>query len=161
MYRKAIVALCFLSLTSCVMHAQNAVVEPLRVAAGTILTFHIQTRLHPDSDDEMDRLPQGTVLRVRLLSPIDSSVDRDGTEIRGVIASSVLSGDKVIVRADSEVRGLLALLRSKDHPEGFRYELLITSLMDHGKSYNLTAALNSLFTDGSSQSATPAKSAIK
>ena len=41
---------------------------------------------------------------------------------------------KVIVHSESEVRGILVLLRSKNHPEGFRYELLVTSVTDHAKT---------------------------
>jgi hypothetical protein len=45
------------------------------------------------------------------------------------------------------VRGILALLRSRSHPDGFRYELLITRLTDHGKSYVLTASLKPSLAD--------------
>ncbi len=61
--------------------------------------------------------------------------------------SSLISGDEVVVHSDAEVHGLLALLRSRNHPEGFRYDLMITSLVDHGKSYTLTATLDSSFFD--------------
>jgi hypothetical protein len=46
------------------------------------------------------------------------------------------------------------LLRSRSHPEGFRYELLITSLTDHGKSYILTASLNPSLADSRTASNT-------
>jgi hypothetical protein len=59
------------------------------------------------------------------------------------------------------VRGLLVLLRSKTHPEGFRYELLITRLIDHGKSYDLTASLNPSFLDPAVQPVPDPKSATK
>ncbi len=36
---------------------------------------------------------------------------------------------------------------AKNHPEGFRYELLVTSLTDHTKTYDLTASLNPSFLD--------------
>jgi len=39
------------------------------------------------------------------------------------------------------------LLRSRNHPEGFRYELLVTSLTDHAKTYAVTASLNASFFD--------------
>jgi hypothetical protein len=38
-------------------------------------------------------------------------------------------------------------LRSKTHPDGFRYEVLVTGVTDHGKSYDLTASLNPSFAD--------------
>jgi len=68
------------------------------------------------------------------------------------VVSDLSLGDGVIIHADSEVRGLFVLLRSKSHPDGFRYELLLTELIDHGKSYPLTASLNSSFYDASAQS---------
>ncbi|PYT50576.1 MAG: hypothetical protein DMG43_14765 [Acidobacteria bacterium] len=76
------------------------------------------------------------------------------------MAPLVLAGE-VIVRSEAEVRGLLVLLRSRSHPEGFRYELLITGLTDRGKSYELTASLNPSFLDPSTQPASGSKTAAK
>jgi hypothetical protein len=45
------------------------------------------------------------------------------------------------------VRGLLVLLRSRTHPEGFRYELLLTGINVNGKMQDLTAILNPTFGD--------------
>jgi len=128
-------------------------VQPLRVPTGSILTFYLQTRLRPVAEDPLDALPQGTVLHVKLLRPIDSTVDRDGSEFHGWVVSDLALGDGVVIHADSEVRGLLVLLRSKNHPDGFRYELLLTELTDHGKSYPLTASLNPSFFDAPPSSA--------
>jgi hypothetical protein len=121
--------------------------EPLRIPAGSILTFYLQTRLRPIAEDPLDALPQGTVLHVKLLRPIDSTVDRDGSDFHGWVVADLALGDGVVIHADSEVRGLLVLLRSRNHPDGFRYELLLTELTDHGKSYPLTASLNPSFFD--------------
>lgn len=120
-------------------------IEPIRVPAGTILTFHLQTRLRHAPADPLDALPQGTVLHVKILSAVDSEADRDGSEFHGSVVWDLSMGDGVVIHADSEVRGLLVLLRSKPHPDGFRYELLLTDLTDHGRSYPLTASLNSSF----------------
>jgi hypothetical protein len=84
---------------------------------------------------------------VRMLNGVDSNVDRDGSEFHGEVVDSVSEGSRVIVHSESEVRGMLVLLRSKNHPEGFRYELLVTSLTDHTKTYDLTASLNPSFFD--------------
>ena len=139
--------------------AQKSTLEPLHVPAGTILTFHLQTRLHP-TGDFLDSLPKGTVLQVRILDPIDSATDQDGTEFRGTIVSPVLSGDEIVVHPDAEVHGLMALLRSKSHPDGFRYELLLTSLTEQGgKPIALTASLKSSFADAPTpSSAIPSES---
>lgn len=132
-------------------------VEPLRIPPGTVLAFHLQTRLHPTAEDPLDALPQGTVLHVKILRPIDSTVDRDGSEFHGWVVSDLSLGDGVVIHADSQVRGLLVLLRSRNHPEGFRYELLLTELTDHGNSYPLTASLGTSFADAGARPATTAK----
>lgn len=145
------------------LHAQisHSTVPRLRVADGTVLAFHLQTRLHPSPEDPLDALPQGTILHVRILRPIDSAVDRDGSEFHGWVVSDLALGDGLVIHADSEVRGLLVLLRSKNHPDGFRYELLLTELTDHGKSYPLTASLSTSFFDPGPQPVTSARTAAK
>lgn len=121
--------------------------EPLKVQGGSVLAFYLQTRLRPVPEDPLDALPQGTLLHVKILRPIDSTVDRDGSEFHGWVVSDLALGDGIVIHADSEVRGLLVLLRSKKHPNGFRYELILTELTDHGQSYPLTASLNPSFFD--------------
>jgi hypothetical protein len=136
-------------------------IEPIRVPAGTILAFHLQTRLRHTDADPLDALPQGTVLHIKILSAIDSSADRDGSEFHGSLVSDLSMEDGVVIHSEAEVRGLLVLLRSKNHPDGFRYELLLTELTDHGKSYPLTASLNSSFYDPGPQPAAAAGSPAK
>ena len=147
MHRCVLVVLCFMSVFAFEVDGQKASPEPLAVAAGTVLTFHLQTRLNPGGGNEMDALPKGTELRVKILSGIDSGVNRDGAGFRGEIVSPVVSGNEIVLHTESEVSGLLALLRSRNHPEGFRYELLITTVNDHGKSYDITASLSPSFTE--------------
>jgi hypothetical protein len=142
MHRYAVGFLCLLSALAGQVSGQKSAIQQISVAAGTILTFHLQTRLRPGSGNEMDALPKGTVLRVKLFQAIDSKVNQDGSEFRGEVVTPVVSGNEVVLHADSEVRGLLALLRSRNHPDGFRYELLVTNVSDHGKTYELTASLN-------------------
>jgi hypothetical protein len=125
-------------------------IEPIRVPAGTTLTFHLQTRLRQTDGDPLNALPQGTLVHIKILHAIDSSVDRDGSEFRGTVVSDLTMGKDVVIHSDSEVRGLLVLLRSRNHPEGFRYELLLTQLTEDGKAYALTASLDtSIFDSGS------------
>lgn len=147
MIRPAIGALCLTAIFALQASAQKTDIEPLRFAAGAVLTFHMQTRMNPGDGNETDLLPQGTALRVRILQPIDSTADQDGSEFRGEIASAVISGGETIVHSQAKVRGILALLRSRNHPEGFRYELLITSVEDQGKTYVLTASLMPTISD--------------
>ena len=145
MRRLVVAILCFIGVLTATARGQNSGIEPIRAAAGTVLTFHLQTRLNQTSGDALDILPRGTLLRVKILESIDSSVNRDGSGFHGSMVSAVVSGDEVVIHSDAEVRGLFVLLRSRSHPEGFRYELLITGLTDGGKSYSLTASLNPSF----------------
>jgi hypothetical protein len=136
-------------------------IEPIRVTAGTTLTFHLQTRLRHTGADPLDVLPQGTIVHVKILSAIDSSIDRDGSEFLGTVVSDLTRGDSVVIRSDSEVRGLLVLLRSRNHPEGFRYELLLTQLTEGGKSYPLTASLDTSIFDPGSHAPTATNAEMK
>jgi hypothetical protein len=147
MHRFAAVLLCTVCVFTVVARGQNAKIEAVHAPLGTVLTFHLQTRMNPADPNEMDVLPRGTVIRVKMLSGVDSSVDRDGSQFHGEVVESVYAGSKVIVHPDSEVRGMLVLLRSRSHPEGFRYELLVTSVTDHAKTYDLTASLSPSFAD--------------
>jgi hypothetical protein len=129
-------------------------IAPLRVRAGTIVNFQLQTRMKAATAGVPDELPKGTMLRVKLLDSIDSAADRDGSAFRGLIVASVAWGDRVVIHSDAQVRGLFALLRSASHPEGFEYQLLITGLVDRGQVYTLTAFLDPDSPDGPAKSST-------
>ena len=152
MRRYAIAALCFAGLIASSARGQKITLEPVHAAAGAVLTFHVQALLHSDNGNETHVLPRGTVIRVKLLDSINSTVDHDGAPFHGAVVAPVLLGNEVVVHAESQALGLLALLRSRSHPDGFRYELLITSVTDHGKSYVLTASLDPSFSDDNTQS---------
>ena len=147
MKRIALVALSFVSAFASSARGQASSIEPVHVSAGTVLTFYLHARLNPTSGDSVDGLPKGTLLRVKMLDSIDSAVNADGTEFHGTVISGLVSSGELVIHRGSEVKGILALLRSRSHPEGFRYELLITDLTDHGKSYALTASLNPSLSD--------------
>jgi hypothetical protein len=147
--RRFIVLLfCAFAVSVFVAQAQSTSLEtssdiaPLRVPAGTVVNFQLQTRMKAATDGALDGLPKGTMLRVRLLDSIDSAADRDGSAFRGLIVSSVAWGDRVVIHSDAQVRGLFALLRSSSRPEGFQYQLLVTGLVDRGQAYTLTAFLD-------------------
>jgi hypothetical protein len=147
MHRFGLLFLCSVCVFGGTARGQSANIEPIHAQLGAVLTFHLQTRLNPTDRNELDVLPRGTVIRVKMLSGVDSTVDRDGSEFRGEVVESVSAGSKIVVHSESEVRGILVLLRSRSHPEGFRYELLVTSLKDREKTYDLTASLNPSFLD--------------
>jgi hypothetical protein len=128
--------------------AQSVSLPPIHATAGTVVTFYLQTRLHPAAPNVIDGLPKGTTVSVKLLRTIDSEVDRDGAEFVGTLAAPLLSDkNQVILAANAEVYGLFALLRSANHPEGFRYELLVTRIKQNGKTYELTASTRPSLSD--------------
>ena len=147
MKRIVLVALCLVSALARTTRSQASRVDPLRVSAGTVLTFYLHARLNPTNQDSLDGLPKGTLLRVKMLDSIDSAVNADGTEFHGLVVSGLVSSGEVVIHPDADARGILALLRSRNHPAGFRYELLITHLTDHGRSYALTASLHPSLAD--------------
>jgi len=153
MRRLVLAAVFCLSVVSGAAWSRNASLKPVHVPAGTVLTFYLQTRLNPADGNVIDLLPKGTVLSIRVLDKIDSDVTRDGAEFHGVVVVPVMSKDEVVIHADAEVRGLFALLRSRNHPDGFRYELLITGIADGGKLFQLTASLSPSFQDTAAQTA--------
>jgi len=111
------------------------------------LDFHLQTRFNPDVENEADLLPKGTLLHVKLLSAVDSDTARDGAELRGVLTEAVSSRDKVVVHRDAEAQLLFVVLRNRTHPQGFRFELIVTQVIDKGKPLDLTASLGASFAD--------------
>ena len=166
MKRIALVLLCALCAFASPAHGQasngqaSSGIEPVHAAAGTVLTFYLHARLNPTSGDAVDGLPKGSLLRVKMLDSVDSAVDADGTKFRGTVMSALASSGEVVIHPGSEVRGILVLLRSRSHPDGFRYELLITDLTDNGKLYSLTASLNPSLSDSPvASTAKPAPSA--
>ena len=156
MKRIALVAIFVAGAFASAARGQAPGIEPVHASAGTILTFYLHARLNPTSGDSVDGLPKGTLLRVKMLESVDSAVNADGSEFHGIVTSGLTSSGETVIHSGSEVRGILALLRSRNHPEGFRYELLITDLTDHGKSYSLTASLNPSLADSSAATGKPA-----
>jgi hypothetical protein len=142
-------------------------IEPIRVAAGTVLSFRVQMRMKSPGGDAIEAsFPKGSVLQVKMLDSLDSTNDRDGAPFRGTVVSSEVGGSAVLLQSEPEVHGLLVLLRSQAHPEGFRYELLVTEIVENGKSYPITASLSSSLFDadshasGSVQSGTASHGAL-
>ncbi len=152
MRRLTLAVVCALCVIAGAYRVRAAGLKPIRVSAGTVLSFYLQTRLNPENGSVIDQLPKGTVLNIKIMDSIDSDVTRDGAEFRGLVVTPLVSGDEVIIHSDAQVRGLFAILRSRSHPEGFRYELLITGITDGGKTFQLTASLNPSFHDAPARS---------
>jgi hypothetical protein len=150
MVRSFVSCVCAVSVFLLPAFPQGTALEPLRYPSGAVLDFHLQTRFHPDVENDADSLPKGTLLHVKLLSPIDSDTAADGSEIRGMVTAPIFSRDKVVVHSDAEAQVLFVVLRNRTHPQGFRYDLLVTKVIDAGKSVDLTASLGSSFADSPS-----------
>ena len=148
MYRYAVAALCLIGVVPTISRGQKSTLEPLSLPSGTIVTFHVQARLNPGAG-ESDSLPKGATLNVRLLAAVDSAVNEDGSPFHGELVAPVFDADgkTVLVPAHAQAEGILVLLRSRNHPDGFRYELLLIRITDHGRELDLTASLNPSLTD--------------
>jgi hypothetical protein len=152
----AAVALLFAAPSFC----QSANISPLEIPAGAVVNFQLQSRLSPSATDPADALPAGTTLRIKLLNAIDSRVDQDGSAFQGVLVSPLEQNNHVVLGANAEVHGLFALLRSRQHPDGFRYELLVTNVVDGGRSYVVTASLDSSLFEPTARRTAPAQSSV-
>ena len=153
----------FLSLAVCAFFVstaggQDTTVKPLQFASGAILSFRLQTRLRPVAGDPLNDVPSGTILQVKMLDSLDASANADGIPFRASVISPLVVAGRVVVHADAEVHGLQVLLRNRNHPEGFRYELLITNLVDHGESYTITASFDPATPDGVAAPLSPSAS---
>lgn len=157
MRRFTLALVCYLTVITAATYGQTTGLKPVHVPAGTVLTFYLQTRLNPTGSNALDLLPKGTILSVKVLNPVDSDVNRDGSEFHGLVVSPLVSKDSVVVHADAEVHGIFALLRSRSHPDGFRYDLLVTGITDGGKSFQVTASLNPSFVDSGNQTSSSSK----
>src|ERR1700693_4027246 len=104
--------LCAASFFAMNAQGQNSGIAQIHVKSGTVLSFHLQNRLNPDAADALDVLPKGSVLKIRILNSLDSTLNGDGTPFRGSVVSSLVSGNRVVVHSHATARGLLALLRS-------------------------------------------------
>ena len=158
--RLALAVLCVTSLFAIPVESQTSGVSPLHITAGAVVTFHVQSRLRPTAGDELDLLRPGTPLRVRLIDAIDSTKDRDGSAFRGTLVTQIASGGAVI-HEDAEVCGILVLLRSKSHQDGFRYELMVTGISEKGQSHAVTASLSPSFFENNPSPTSPVHSGAK
>jgi hypothetical protein len=142
-------AVCFLGLFAPAVRGQVLSIKPVQFESGTVLDFRLQTRLHASAGDPLNTFPDGTVLQVKMLDSIHRSAEADGVPFRGTVVSSLIVGGRVVIHPGAEVHGIQILLRNRNHPEGFRYELLITDLIDEGESHTITASFDPAFAEAS------------
>jgi hypothetical protein len=95
--RSQVLIVCVMSLLAMPAHAESSEVVQIQVVVGTVLTFHLQNRLNSVAGNQLDILPAGTVLNVRMLDSIDSTMNRDGAPFRGLVVSSLVSGNRALL----------------------------------------------------------------
>jgi len=99
-----------------IARGQVRVCLPVPAPPGTVLTFHLQTRLNPADRNEMDSRQRGRCFPVRMLSALIQSWITTESVFHCEVVEFGSAGSKIIVHSESEVRGILVLLRSRNHP---------------------------------------------
>src|SRR5215475_5510601 len=102
--RFALVLLCVVLSVPSSADGQTSDVPALRFAVGTIVTFHVQSRLRPEMDDTLNGMPQGTAMQVKLLDAIDSTQNRYCSSYRGTLKTTTGS-TQPIAHSQARVRG--------------------------------------------------------
>jgi hypothetical protein len=139
LFRKLMLSVCAAFLIASGAVAQTPSVKPIQFISGTILTFRLQTRLKADAGDVLNDFPADATLQVKMLSSTGPAANPDGISFQGIVMLPLSVAGNVVIHPGALVNGLQILLRNKNHPEGFRYELLITGLVDQGESHTVTA----------------------
>ena len=142
MRRVPALAVCFLGFFAPAVRGQSLSVKPIQIESGMVLNFRLQTRIQASAGDPLNTFPDGTVLPVKMLDSAHLWADADGVPFRGTVVGSLMVADHVVIHPGAEVRGLQILLRNRNHPDGFRYELLITDLIDQGEAHTITASFD-------------------
>jgi hypothetical protein len=136
---KLAVWVCVACLISAGAGAQTVAVKPIQFMSGTVLTFHLQTRLKVDAGDVLNDFPADATLQVKMLSSTGPAANPDGIPFQGIVMLPLSVAGSVVIHPGALVNGLQVLLRNKNHPEGFRYELLITNVVNQGESHTVSA----------------------
>ncbi len=83
-------------------------------------------------------VPEGTIVAVRLLDPIDTETAKAGDTFRATISQPVMVGDEVVIPSDADVEGQIVNAASAGHFTGqSALALTLSSLRMNGKTYAL------------------------
>lgn len=83
-------------------------------------------------------VPEGTVIAIRLLDPIDTARSRAGDTFHATISQPVMVGDEVVIPGDADVEGQIVNAASAGHFSGqSALALTLTRLRMNGKTYTL------------------------
>jgi hypothetical protein len=85
-------------------------------------------------------VPSGTVISVRMIDSIDSSVNRAGEEFAASLDAPVVVGDKVVIQRGADARVRLNQVSSAGHVQGRSdLQLELISITANGTTYNITS----------------------
>jgi hypothetical protein len=85
-------------------------------------------------------VPSGTVISVRMIDSVDSSVNRAGEEFAASLDAPVVVGDKVLIQRGADARIRLNQVSSAGHVQGRSdLQLELVSLTANGTTYNVTS----------------------
>ncbi len=85
-------------------------------------------------------VPSGTVITVRMIDSIDSSVNRAGEEFAASLEAPVVVGDKVLIQRGADARVRLNKVASAGHIQGrSELQLELVSIAANGTTYNVTS----------------------
>ncbi len=83
-------------------------------------------------------VPEGTVIAVRLIDPIDTERSKAGDTFRATLSQPVMVGDEVVIPGDADITGQIVDSKSAGHFTGqSALALTLTSLRVNGKTYQL------------------------
>ncbi|MFB3915612.1 MAG: BON domain-containing protein [Terriglobales bacterium] len=83
-------------------------------------------------------IPDGTVLSVRLIDPVDSERNHTGDSFRATLDSAITVGDAVVIPANADVIGKVTNAKSAAHFAGSaQLALELSRLNINGRSYEL------------------------
>ena len=85
-------------------------------------------------------IPSGTVITVRMIDSVDSSVNRAGEEFAASLEAPVVVGDKVVIQRGADARVRLNQVSSAGHVQGrSEVQLELVSITANGTTYKLTS----------------------
>ncbi len=85
-------------------------------------------------------VPSGTVITVRMIDSVDSSVNRAGEEFAASLEAPVVVGDKVVIQRGADARVRLNKVASAGHVQGrSELQLELVSITANGTTYNVTS----------------------
>ncbi len=105
---------------------------------GTAASVPAQTVAPAPAPARQVTVPEGTIVAVRLIDPIDTEQSKPGDTFRATISQPVMLGDEVVIPSDADVEGQIVNATSAGHFTGqSSLALTLTRLRVNGKTYAL------------------------